>query len=459
VSTPNDASGAHRLLRFSAVKHRTMNTLGVYSGLIVFAFSAELRADSTNVEEQLRVLQQQNETFQSQMRKQQELIDSLSREVENMRQSAKDRDAEAERMKADEQPAASAFKPGKVQITGEGAVGFFKTGSQGVFPNDEFRVDEARLFFDAPVWGNAYFFAEVNLATREASDVDLHLGELYLDVEDVSQLWGCDRQLNLRAGRMDIPFGEEYLYRDAIDNPLISHSLSDIWGIDEGVELYGSFGQVSYVVAGQNGGHPPAHDFDSDKSVAGRISYDPLHWLHLSVSGMRTGDLDVQGDRLSEVWFGNGWIRSLGSPATTKFHANIFEGDVAVHWTGGHVRAWGGVLRYDDNDPAADNSRNVYYYAVEGVQDIYRKLYGAARFSQILAKDGGFTIVGDGTMSEYLFSGTLTEDLWRLSLGLGYRWNRNLVLKTEYSFEDGKTTAGESRDHENLFAVQAAFGF
>ena len=69
--------------------------------------------------------------------------------------------------------------------------------------------------------------------------------------------------LNVRAGRIDVPFGEEYLMRDAIDNPLISHSLPDIWGVDEGIELYGAAGKFSYVVAVQNGGIPATRDFTS----------------------------------------------------------------------------------------------------------------------------------------------------------------------------------------------------
>jgi hypothetical protein len=446
------------------MKHRTLATLGVCSGLAVFAFDAELRAEGTNVEQQLRLLQQQNDAFQSQLRQQQEVIESLKHEVDEMRQSTKKRDAEIEQIKdnqAPDQAAAGGMKLGKVQVSGEAGVGFFKTGYQGVFPNNEFRVDEAKLFFDAPVWGNFYAFAEINLASRESSDVDLHLGELYLDVEDISQLWGCDRQLNARIGRLDIPFGEEYIYRDVIDNPLISRSVSDLWGVDEGIELYGAFGPVSYAVAGQNGSVAPNHDFDSDKSVAGRISYDPLPWLHFSVSGMRTGDLDANRDRLSEIWFGNGWIRSLGSPATTKFHANLFEGDVMFRWRfarlNGYAKGFGGYIRYNDNDPVRNNGRNVFYYSGELVQDIPYKFYLATRFSQILAEDG-FPIVGNGNMGTYLF-GPLTDNLWRWSLGVGYRFSRNLVIKTEYTLERGTELNGDKRNHEDLFAVQAAFGF
>jgi hypothetical protein len=46
-----------------------------------------------------------------------------------------------------------------------------------------------------------------------------------------------------------------------------------------------------------------------------------------------------------------------------------------------------------------------------------------------------------------------------LSLGVGYRWSRNLVLKTEYTFERGTLLSGATRDHEDLFAIEAAFRF
>ena len=154
---------------------------------------------------------------------------------------------------------------------------------------------------------------------------------------------------------------------------------------------------------------------------------------------------------------GGGWFRSLGSTNTTKFHANLVEGDVQARLPHGRLSASGGYIRYDDNDPAAGNGRDVYYYAIEGVQDLTPKLYAAIRFSQIFA-DRGFPVVGNGAMNEYYF-GTLTDELWRLSLGLGYRWNPNLLFKAEYSLERGEAQGGGERNRENLFGVEAAFSF
>ena len=65
------------------------------------------------------------------------------------------------------------------------------------------------------------------------------------------------------------------------------------------------------------------------------------------------------------------------------------------------------------------------------------KLYAALRFSEVFA-DKGFPIAGNGDQGDYLFSSNLTKELWRLSMGLGYRWSQNLLFKAEYSFERGE---------------------
>ncbi|EEF59870.1 hypothetical protein [Pedosphaera parvula] len=435
---------------------------GCMTGFFLVSGTGIGAADAPVTSDQILQLQRQNEALQEQLRKQQQLIDSLTHKVAEIQEVNATHDRQITDLKEKEgsdTPAQSggSIHFGKVQIGGEGGVAFFHSESHGSTPNAEFRIDEAKLFVDAPIWNNVYFFGELNLAARDENDLDVRVGELYLDWENLSQIWGQDRQVNLRLGRFYIPFGEEYLYRYAIDNPLISHSLSDIWGVDEGVELYGSLGKFSYVAAVQNGGIATTRDFNADKAVVGRFGYDPARWLHVSVSGMRTGDLDANKDSLSEMWFGNGWIRSIGSTQTTRFHANLAEGDVVMTFSGLQLRGAGGYLNYADNDPAGRNHRDVYYYYVEGVKDITRKFYGAARFSQMFAT-GGFPIVGNGDVGTFMF-GRLTTDYWRLSLGLGYHFSPNLLAKGEYSFNQGKELDGEKRTHENVFALEAAFRF
>ena len=431
--------------------------------LLLFLGTLSTRADdASELKSQLELLRKQNQELQQQMEKQQERLERLGRTVTDLQRAAGGAgDAEpALRPSSSEGGSArsrAAGALGKVHISGEGGVAFFRHEAGGRFPNAEMRADEAKLFVETPVWNDVYFFTELNLFRREDPNDVMNVGELYLDFENLSRWWGRDSQLSLRLGRLDIPFGEEYLSRDAIDNPLVSHSVADFWGVDEGLELYGSLGKVQYVVAVQNGGHPSLRDFDEDKAVAVRLGYDPAEWVHLGVSGMRTGNLNVKGDQLSELWVGNGFVRSLGSTNTTRFRADLVQGDVKVRWRGGHLGLSGGYMRYTDDDPSAHNGRDVYFYSVEAVQQLTKKLYAGARFSEILARKG-FPLVGDGDFEEY-FLDELTDELWRLSLGLGYRFSPNLLLKAEYSFNQGSTPEAEKRRHENLVAAEIAFKF
>jgi hypothetical protein len=408
----------------------------------------------TNLSSQIDLLRQQNELLQKQVQTQNGTLDRLAAKVDRLESQLKDRDLAA----GDNAPTPKiGLNFGKVNLSAEGGVAFFHTGSDGFAPSSDFRVDEARLFLEAPVWNEVYFFGDVDLADRANDSLNTQLGELYLDAQDVSQLWGRDRQLNVRAGRMQIPFGEEYLNRYAMENPLISRSISDIWGIDPGIEIYGAFGKFSYAVAVQNGGVNGVQDFDNDKSIAGRLSYDPnAHW-HFSVSGMRTGNLNVQQDMLSALWFGGAFFRSIGSPATTRFHADLVEADATFRWHSGHLTAFGGYARYDDNDPAAANGRDLFYYSLEAVQNLPGKFFVATRFSQVFA-NGGYPIAGFGNFGSYFFS-DLTDQLWRLSLGGGYRFSDHFELKIEYAFERGPESDGESRNREDFLGTEAAFKF
>jgi hypothetical protein len=425
------------------------------SAALVLTGAADVRAADTNLEQEVRELRAENAILKKQVQQQGGRLDRLAQKVGELETNGVARGNEA--AENSDVPTQSGMNFGKVNLSGEGGVAFFNTGSEGFAPHSDFRVDEARLFVEAPVWNEVYFYGDVDLATRENNNLNVQLGELYLDFQDVSQLWGRDNQFNVRAGRMNVPFGEEYLTRNVIDDPLISRSVSDLWGFDPGIEIYGSLGKFSYVVAIQNGsGANGVQDFDGDKSVVAKICFDPNRHWHFSVSGMRTGDVNAQSDFTTAEWFGSGFFQSLGSPATTTFHANLAEGDVTARWPSGHVSAFGGYARYGDNDPAADNSRDIFYYSIEGVQRLPHQFYAAARFSEILS-DKGVPAVGYGNSSDYFSD--LAKELWRLSFGIGYRFSDRLVVKTEYSLERGKELDGESRDHEDFFGTEAAFKF
>jgi len=84
--------------------------------------------------------------------------------------------------------------------------GFLIHNRRGI-PELRFRLDEAKLFRGKRPSGRGVFLLRrSNLGRRQYDELDLNLGELYLDFETSRSSWGRDRQLNIRVGRLDIPF-------------------------------------------------------------------------------------------------------------------------------------------------------------------------------------------------------------------------------------------------------------
>jgi hypothetical protein len=206
-----------------------------------------------------------------------------------------------------------------------------------------------------------------------------------------------------------------------------------------------------------DGGISRLNTAHEDKSVAGRIGFDPGGGLHLSASAMWTGWLSATGDSLSAVWFGNGFFRALG-PTAKSFEASLEEVDAAYRWKGGAAIVAGGLVQFDDDAQGTNDSRNLDYYYFELNQHLNEQLFVAARFSAIQAP-GGYPLTGQGTLSEYFFGDELTTELYRLSLGLGYQFSPPVELKIDFSPEWGRTTTGERRDHEDLFSTEMGVRF
>src|SRR4051812_37189964 len=306
--------------------------VGVRAALTLFATACTAAEVSSA---QLQEVLEQQRRLQEQVRAQQQTIDSLNSKMADVLRASERHERELRGLseRVDAAPTASAGmrsanRDSEVRVSGEAGIAFFNTGNEGQFPKAEFRVDDPIIAVEAPVRKNVYFFVELRLLTRETNVDSFQLGETYVEFENVSGLWGQPGWLNIRAGRVQIPFGEEYFRRSPVTNPLISHSLSDIWGIDEGVEAYGKLGPIQYFLAVQNGGASRLRDFNADKSVTARISWEPARWLHVSGSAMRTGELASVADNLSEVWFANSFFRAIGPLARTgAYWANLYEAD------------------------------------------------------------------------------------------------------------------------------------
>jgi len=414
---------------------------GIAKSLIVPCLSKEPWED----------LQEQNRLLRSQLQSQQHQLDELRSQVERLNEG---RDAGPASGKASGSPSADR----KLIVTGEVGAAFFAASRNGQYANKEFRIDDANVRVEASIAKNTYLFGEVQMAKREAGDENFHLGEFYFEFEDISGSWGGPTRLvNARVGRMDIPFGEEYQVRDPLTNPLVTHSLSDIWGTDEGIELFGEFGRSSYAFAVQNGSSKTMRDYNSDKSLTFRYGFDVTPKLHVSASAMRTGKLDSVREPMSEVWIGNSIFRNIGSAASTVHQAELGELDAIYRWSAGQLMVAGGRARYRDDDPRANNTRHFTYYQAEAMQLLTREWYAAARLST-LSVDDGYPLVGIGNFGQYFFGPLHTKSMRRMTLGAGYRFNRSLVLKLDYTFEDAKLTTGASRD-TRMLSFESAIGF
>jgi hypothetical protein len=423
--------------------------------VIALALSAATGRGAEVSAAQLQEVLEQNRRLQEQVRAQQKTIDELLKASERHERDLR----RLEGQPGGAAPASGSARDQQVRIAAEAGLAFFKTGSEGQFPKSEFRIDDPVITLEAPVMKDVYFFTELKLLTRETNEEDFQLGEIYVDFEDVLGRWGHPGLLSFRAGRVNVPFGEEYLVRSPVSNPLISHSLSDIWGCDEGLEIYGRVGPVRYVVAVQNGGVSRLRDFNADKSVAARVSWEPATWLHVSGSAMRTGELASVADELSELWFANGFFRAIGPTSRTgAFWVNLGELDARARWKTGHLSLALGQARYDDSDALVDNARRIRYGYIEAVQTIVEGLYGAVRYSELRVARG-YPMAGWGSLGTFFFRPSLTEELNRLSIGLGYRFGPPLVWKIEYARERGRMTNGARRENEDFFGSEIGMKF
>ncbi len=181
------------------------------AALLLFVVPASRAQDMDALKKEVDELRSQNVQLQKQLQQQQEMINQLSRKFSDLQKTNEVQANDVRDLKAaSENAPALAEKPkgpsfNNVVISGEGAAGFFETGKNGQYPNAAFRVDEARLFVDAPIWEDVYFYGEVDLMQREQTEANVYLGELYLQWEKLAKQWDMDQLANLRVGQFYIP--------------------------------------------------------------------------------------------------------------------------------------------------------------------------------------------------------------------------------------------------------------
>lgn len=328
------------------------------------------------------------------------------------------------------------------ELTGFGAFGFLDSGEGGTTPNGAFQIQEATLFVETDIWRSSSIFVEIQ--TNRLGDDDskfIRTGEVYGHFRDLVSSESVT--MGLKAGRIDIPFGEEYLTQDAPDNPLISFSAAYPYGWDEGVLLYGSISGLGWIASVTDGTDDRSAEDDPAKALNLKLYGDLFDRVYLSGSVMRNGAagksaIEFGGSHFQPV--GASHTSALGASGSTRVDALLYEIDGKLHFRTGGRRAYisgsFGQAFQDDAEDVFD--RDLRWHSIEALATAPRGVYAAARFSEIGTYDAlrGFHFDGKPTAGG---NGQLGYDVMRfrrVSLGVGWDPNPQVRIKVEVGQDD-----------------------
>lgn len=354
-----------------------------------------------------------------------------------------------------------------VDVWGFGAMGFLDSGDLGTRPNGGFLVKEATVFVEARAWKNMSVFMEVQ-TNRLAKDDDLFVrtGEAHIHVRD---LWKNDRgdSIGLKLGRVDIPFGEEYLSQDAPDNPLITQSAGYPYGFDEGLVLYGTHSGVGWVASLTDGTDARSEEDHESKAVALKVYGNPLDALYLSASFMDNGKagksaFEFGGSHFQPV--GASHASTLGDSPSAMVNSKLWEVDAAVTLTeSAEIDLSFGVAHVNDSDDRFD--RHFSWFSVQPKYQISDDVYAVLRFSEIGTSDAtdGYHFDGKILAGGNAAFGYDAQRLQRASAGLGWTPNPRALLKLEvgrdrFKLIDGSAFSTSGSDRE-FFGLEFVLSF
>lgn len=352
-----------------------------------------------------------------------------------------------------------------VDIDGFGAFGFVDSGDDGTRPHGGFQVKEATLHVEFDAWEDVAVFVELQ-TNRLGDDKSkfVRTGEVYGHFRDLVRI--DDVSVGLKVGRIDLPFGEEYLWQDAPDNPLISTSASYPYGWDEGVLIYGELHGVGWIAAVTDGTDERSVEDDPSKAINLKLWGDPLQWLSLSGSFMSTGKVGKSAFEFGGSHFqpvGASHSSSLGESTSPTVSASLYEATAQADGRRGHIFATYGTANQRDDAPAFD--RDLEWYTVEGLAQAPRGVYGVVRFSEIRTSDAnvGFHFDGKPTAGGNGAFGYDAQALRRISAGGGWDPTPRIRLKVEVGRDrfllvpaSDLTSTGQDR---TLFGVELALRF
>lgn len=325
-----------------------------------------------------------------------------------------------------------------IDITGFGGTGFLDTGEKGTRPYGGFLIKEASLFLEGDVWEDVTYYLEIQ-TNRLGKDSTLFIrtGEVYIHFYDVFRQ--MDRSsVGLKIGRIDVPFGEEYLWQDASENPLISNSAAYPYGFDEGILIYGKLSGLGWIIAVTDGTQVRSYDDHSDKAFNVKVYGNLRKGLYLSASFMDNGEAGISAVEFGGSHFepvGVAYQSSAGVSISETIRARLYEIDVqysmgeSIEFV--HLYSSFGKAFLIDSDESF--SRDWNWFVLEPFLSIYQKGYFVARYSEIGTYDSksGYHFEGKTTAGGKDAFGYDIKRFRRLSWGLGWKPNPHVTFKLE----------------------------
>jgi hypothetical protein len=244
-------------------------------------------------------------------------------------------------------------------------------------------------------------------------------------------------------------------------------------------------GPVGFVTSVSDGETPFNTDPDSDKQFTLKLYTDPTPWLHVSVSGLRSGELGSDNNAASgSLWLGESWARQFGAGTTLPNFVNgvaVVDGPNQLRdsWlAGGDVilrfpelaRIWlgGGWYGIDSRGPDLYD-RDLFYWIAEVVLEGAAAAPVLAPFYLGVRADGLGTYDSDkGYLLDFRQAGLFgwnSSALEAYSLVFGWRITDGVTLRAEYSFRDVDLVNGvdadtrDAADSQDLYGVEIGVDF
>jgi len=347
----------------------------------------------------------------------------------------------------------------KLKMKGRAAFGYFDSGKAGSYPTGSFEAPEAKLQFSFQADDINTFVMRFNLnnATAQSPLLDY----LFLQSKDfLPYLKNTPFSLSGRLGRFKLGFGEETWTNNMVEGTLPSNSAGNVGVSDEGLELSGKIDlakiwlkplkPLGWVASVSDGNSGVGSDNSSSKAFMGKLYYTPIDPLYLSATYYDSGTLKNQNAEFSIAG-----ITSRPSTAVNDWKRRAWEVDARYDFKKGKKPLE--PIAYSDSKAIArlsygafndisNISRHGTFGFIDGIYNLNKKFYTAGRYSFV-------DLGGDITAS---LNGVTANKYDRYSLGFGYRWSENTIIKLSYDWNKESGSNTEDSDNNLISALVAA---